>query len=134
MKEFLAGLARNPVIGGVVALAALGGIAWAFFGDDIKKALNKFNPASDQNIAYSGVNEAVQAITGDANTTLGGAIYDWFHTAPDVNSTIYMVAFPDGAKHAVDSATVSGGKFTLAKFYGTRVFTLGKNNSGYQAI
>jgi hypothetical protein len=134
MKEFLAGLARNPVVGGVVVLSALSGVAWFFFGEDIKRALQKFNPASDQNLAYSGASGIVQAVTGDPDATLGTAIYEWFNDDPPINSPIYMVTFPGGARHAVDSATVSGGKFTLEKYYGPRVWTLGMNNGGYQAI
>lgn len=34
------------------------------------------NPFSDQNLAYRGVNAVGEAITGDANWTLGGATYD----------------------------------------------------------
>lgn len=49
-------------------------------GDALDAAATGFNPASDQNYAYSGANAAVRAITG-TDATLGTWIYDKTHPA-----------------------------------------------------
>ncbi|MEH6434246.1 hypothetical protein [Massilia sp. DD77] len=38
-----------------------------------------FNPASDNNLIYRGVNNVGEYFTGKEGWTLGGAIYDWTH-------------------------------------------------------
>jgi hypothetical protein len=38
-----------------------------------------FNPASDNNLIYRGVNGLGALVTGDDGWNLGGAIYDWTH-------------------------------------------------------
>lgn len=77
------GLAMNPVVGGVVVLAAIGGFVYWKWGDDIsdffENLKDRFNPTSDKNLAYSGVNAIGAAVTGDENFTLGGAIYEATH-------------------------------------------------------
>jgi len=40
---------------------------------------DSFNIASPENVAYRGANAVVQAVTGDANQTVGGAIFDLFN-------------------------------------------------------
>ena len=70
----------------LVAIAAAGFVAWQAYkkasgaADGIKSAAATvggwINPASDQNLAYQGLNAAGAAYTGDANWTAGGAIYD----------------------------------------------------------
>lgn len=74
------GLASNPIVGGVLVVGAIGAFVWWKWGDDIGKLFTeKFNPASDKNLAYSGVNSVGAAITGDEAWSLGGAIYDATH-------------------------------------------------------
>ena len=43
-----------------------------FFKDNAEK----FDPTSDKNLAYTGVNKIVQAVTGEKDVTLGTKIYD----------------------------------------------------------
>lgn len=40
------------------------------------------NPASDQNLAYRGVNALGSSLTGDSHFTLGGWLYDLLNPAP----------------------------------------------------
>lgn len=39
----------------------------------------KLNPASDQNVIYTGVNSLIGDVTGNPNFNLGGALYNWTH-------------------------------------------------------
>mgnify|MGYP001413874161 CR=1 FL=1 len=55
------------------------GDAGRFIG---QHAGTSFNPASDQNLVYQGVNQAGTAATGDPNWSLGGWFYDLWN--PDV--------------------------------------------------
>lgn len=60
----------------ILALAALAGLGFVLvrFGPGLfSKTLN---PASPDNIANQGANAIVAAVTGDANQTVGGAIFD----------------------------------------------------------
>lgn len=62
---------------GLVALAALGIIAWRF-APDLKKLVTKtLNPANPQNIVNRNVTAAVSAATG-REETLGGWLAEWF--------------------------------------------------------
>lgn len=49
-------------------------------GNVAKSVGTAINPVSDQNLAYRGVGAVGAAVTGDQYWTLGGAIYDLFHT------------------------------------------------------
>jgi hypothetical protein len=40
------------------------------------------NPVSDENLAYRGVNAVGEAVTGNADWSLGSAIYDWINPEP----------------------------------------------------
>lgn len=68
-----------------IAVAVLAGTAIVVYGlwkagGVVKKAVTEdLNPASDKNLAYSAVNAVGGAITGDADWSLGSAIYDWLH-------------------------------------------------------
>jgi hypothetical protein len=45
-----------------------------------RKAIgDALNPASDKNLAYTGVNAVGAAVTGDKDFTLGGAVYEATH-------------------------------------------------------
>lgn len=66
----------------LAAVGVVGLIAWTVYkkagavGDAVKKAAPYLNPASDQNLIYSGINAVGGAITQDDYWTLGGAVYD----------------------------------------------------------
>lgn len=69
-----------------IGLAGAGALALVYaarrvasFGASVGISGNTFNPASDQNAAYSIVNAGVRVVTGDQNQTLGGAIFDYFN-------------------------------------------------------
>lgn len=62
-------------------LATPGMAIGQFIGGNIRKNPNIINPASDQNLIYQGVGAAGSYIAGDANWTVGGAIYDYFNPA-----------------------------------------------------
>ena len=51
-------------------------------GEVASAAVDAINPASQTNIVNRGFNAVTQAIAGDPNWTLGGAIYDWTHPDP----------------------------------------------------
>lgn len=110
-NSFAANLARNPVVGGVLVIGGAIAFAWWLWGDKLAALGNKFNPSSPDNLASQAANAITQAVTGDDNATLGTAIYDWLHPEQSV-SPIYLLIFPDGAKHAIDSKDIqSGGVF-----------------------
>lgn len=59
--------------------------------------VDSVNPASDNNLVYSGVNSVGKVISGDKDFTLGGWIYDFTHpnqAAPFVSEdsrTLHMI-------------------------------------------
>jgi hypothetical protein len=55
------------------------GYAWDSATTAVGGIVPRVNPASDQNVIYSGVNGIGGAVTGEQGWTLGGAIYDWTH-------------------------------------------------------
>lgn len=63
--------------------------------------LNKVNPVSDQNLAYTGVNKIGSAVTGDKDFSLGVWIYDKTHPAEgkqnDYSSLIIGDTWADGS-------------------------------------
>jgi hypothetical protein len=66
--------------------------------------------------AKEGVDEVVQAFTGDENQTLGGFIYDSFHPAPAGPDVYYTVTFPNGARHAIHAPDVNAlGQFSYVQ-------------------
>ena len=73
--------------GAVAILLATAGVAvlWLKFGDRItsgaKAALDKVNPASENNVVNTTVNSGVSAVTG-RDETLGGWLYDLTHADP----------------------------------------------------
>lgn len=61
----------------MIFILALMGFAFIFMiGRFVSSNKEKFNPGSDKNIVYSGVNKIVQSATGDETATLGTKIYD----------------------------------------------------------
>lgn len=50
--------------------AAVYGVRWLYTNRQ------RFNPTSDQNLAYSGVNAVGSALSGDADWSLGVAVYE----------------------------------------------------------
>ena len=64
----------------ILALAALGAVAFVIY--EIHKNAALFNPTSDKNLAYTGVNNVGSSITGDPNWSLGGWVYDITHGNP----------------------------------------------------
>jgi hypothetical protein len=73
--------------GQVLALGALAALAAWYLSRKAGQAAaavgEAIDPTSRENLAYRGVNELGSAITGDSWWSLGGALYDWTHTAPD---------------------------------------------------
>lgn len=64
---------KNLAIGVGILAAGAGAVYVAAW---LSRNREKFNPTSDQNLAYQGVNSVVQAATGDGNATLGSWLYD----------------------------------------------------------
>lgn len=60
---------------------------------------------------------AIIAAPGELGSRIGLSLYDWIHpaSAGGITSTTYIALFPDGMKHAIDSALISStGKFTYS--------------------
>jgi len=60
-------------------------LVWGWW-PNFREALNKVNPASDENLAYEGVNSLGAAATGDDDFRLGTWLYKHTHDA-EGNST-----------------------------------------------
>lgn len=75
------GLARDLLkpLAIVVGIVGAGALVWWLYGDKLKSIGNAVNPASDQNLAYRGVNAVGGAVTGQKDFALGSFIYDLFH-------------------------------------------------------
>lgn len=58
-----------------VAVVAIGAGAWWVYSNREMLA-KKLSPLSQENVAYEGVNAAVQAVTGDKHATLGTKVFD----------------------------------------------------------
>jgi hypothetical protein len=91
--------------------------------------------AGDKVTAYGGrgvvgsLGAEANALSGgslaSAGESLGGWLYSAFNKTPDPTAPVYIVQFPDGAKHGVDSNNIDGsGYFSYA---GQR-FRLGQVN------
>lgn len=107
------------VIGAVYYLArktisdtvdAAGGI---LSGDN---ALTKGTPYEGAGVAGTlgaGANAVTGGLLEKAGSFIGGKLYDWFGSDPAASDTFYTVTFPDGKRHAINAAGVSGaGYFT----------------------
>lgn len=71
----------NHVIG-LVVVGVAGYVIYTGYkkaGEVAKAVVNKVNPASAENFAYTGVNAVGVKLTGDKHFTLGGWIYDKIH-------------------------------------------------------
>lgn len=64
----------------ILALAALAGLGFVLMRYGPGLLTKTLNPASPDNIANQGANAIVAAVTGDANQTVGGAVFDTLHT------------------------------------------------------
>lgn len=96
-------LAKNPA----VPLLLVGGLVAAVLYAKRKEIAKAFNPVSDQNLAYKGASAVAGALTGREGS-LGSIAYDIVHgTDTQSASVFYIVEFPGGIKHAVDSSQVS---------------------------
>ena len=61
-----------------------------FFGRKIiQNVPAALNPASDKNLAYTGVNAVGQTVSGDDSWTLGGWIYDITHDDPLAQEPVF---------------------------------------------
>lgn len=69
------------LIGIGVGVPLLGFIGYKLYGakEAIAGAVDKVNPASQNNFVNQGVESVGQALTGDSNWTLGGWAYEWSH-------------------------------------------------------
>ncbi len=69
------------LVGLLVGVPLLGYIGWKMYGakDAIASAVDKVNPASNNNFVNQGVESIGQALTGDDSWTLGGWAFDWTH-------------------------------------------------------
>ncbi len=65
----------------VVAAGAVAAVAWVK-RREIAAGLQKINPASDQNVIYSGISRAGEAVTGKKGWSLGTWLYDVTHGNP----------------------------------------------------
>lgn len=77
------------IAGVVVIVAAYAAYRASKAADVISETLKTdFNPVSDQNLAYKGVNSFGQWVTEKKNWDLGIAIYDLFHDPYDPNAPV----------------------------------------------
>lgn len=79
---------------GVLAVAGIGALALAWFKRDaiaasVGSAAQAINPASDQNLAYRGVNAVGAAVTGSESFSLGSWLYEVFNpNQPDPTAPV----------------------------------------------
>lgn len=66
-------------VGIIVAVLAVGFVGWKLYSTGKKIVTEDLNPASDKNIAYSGVNSLGAVLSGDSSFSLGSWIYDVTH-------------------------------------------------------
>lgn len=100
------GTTNNVSLTGTGVLAVAGivvlGLVWwnrKAIGEAVGSAAQLVNPASDQNLAYRGVNGVGQYVSGDESWSLGGAIYDATHNdngEPKVNTPPWYAMGPLG--------------------------------------
>lgn len=78
MSDFTSSLGKP--LGIALGVLIVGGVAWWFFGDKLKAAANKINPASDENFIYKDVIGGIGgAVTGQKDFSFGSWIYDLFN-------------------------------------------------------
>ena len=66
------------------------------------------NPASDQNMAYRGVNSVGAVLTGDPSWSLGSWLYDLFNPPYDPNASYAPRKLRVGAESQVWGAVAQG--------------------------
>jgi hypothetical protein len=73
--------------------------------------------------------QALISAPGELGSKIGLSLYDWINpnAGAGITSTDYIVTFPDGVRHAVNSQNVDAGGAFL---YGTRVYTMKKDAAG----
>lgn len=69
--------------------------------------VNAVNPASDQNLIYSGVSAVGSAVSGDKYWTLGGAVYEYFNPDVYASTTINTAAQTDAKRISTGGASGS---------------------------
>lgn len=85
------GIGAALVLGGVYLLRQIGSMAGNALGGiadslpPLDSVVDAVNPASDQNLAYRGVNAVGGAVSGDKNWSLGSWLYDATHPTYDPN-------------------------------------------------
>lgn len=80
--------AKLVLIGLGVGVVVLGAVYFAGkkLLDAGAKAANAVNPLNHDNVFATSVNDVGASVTGDKDFTLGGAIYDLFHSDPLSNT------------------------------------------------
>jgi len=130
---------KNPVIIGIAGVVVVGGVGLLVYklisgGFKAVADINKGTPYEGAGVAGTLGNVTNQVLGGAPQTigeAIGGGLYSIFGSNPDVSSVTYIVNFPDGMRHAVDSAQVDGnGNFI---FNGSR-YTLTDRNGAHYAF
>ncbi len=83
-----AGLARNPVVAGVVVLGVVYFLVRKRVANAASDVLDALNPTSSGNIVNRGVSEVGRVLTGEEAFSLGGWFYDLTHPEFDPNAPI----------------------------------------------
>lgn len=59
-----------------------------------------------------GIGKQAAQVLNDTGSAIGSGLYDIFNPSQDINSTFYVVTFPDGNSHAINALNVrSDGTF-----------------------
>jgi hypothetical protein len=60
-----------------------------------------------------GIGKSAVNALNDTGSAIGSGLYDIFNPSQDINSTFWIVTFPNGANHAINAMNVrSDGTFT----------------------
>jgi len=113
MSNPLAGVDPRWLLYGA-AIAGVGFVAWqltkaaragaTLAAEGLATVGAAINPASDQNLAYRGVNAIGSGITGDSSWTLGGWIYDVTHPSEE---QLRAVGLRPAARGPAERSTVT---------------------------
>lgn len=121
----------NLVLYGVMAVAVIyvvynGKKAVSAVVDTAKNVVAKdLNPASDQNLAYRGVNKVGEAITGESNWTLGGWIYDITHSTS--RADIGRIGSVSEVQYDEMGNVISTSQYAEPSFTGEQMARIGGN-------
>lgn len=92
IKLALGAVAVGLVVYGYRKVSAAAGSVGTSIAAVAEDAVNAINPASDQNLAYRGVNAIGSAVTGDNSFSLGSWLYDKFNADPLAASSTPLTA------------------------------------------